>query len=198
MLSLLPIPFLYWVIGSDIHIDGHFHMCSQLEPTDAQRIHHSFSWSLASDQIDYHWETFDNIDFFTKTPYFGLVPTEEIESAWNDLLPGIEFVTRTILAPANTYNQSIQLQFQPHVCKTLINLPSRRSLLGSSTQRAGLHPWPARSLCPIGLSELSPPMELQSSTRFYSSCILPRRQASHMGTDSSMPRAPSAGCHVLG
>jgi hypothetical protein len=65
----------------------------KLEPTDAQCVQDSFSWSPASDQIAYHWEAFANIDFFTKTPYFGLVPTEEIEDAWNDLLPGMETLT---------------------------------------------------------------------------------------------------------
>ena len=67
----------------------------RLEPNDAQCVQRSFAWSPASDQIEYHWETFDNIDFFTKTPYFGLVPTDEIEDAWNDILPGIEDLALT-------------------------------------------------------------------------------------------------------
>jgi hypothetical protein len=33
-----------------------------------------------------HYETFANIDFFTESPYFGLVPTQEIEDAWGGIL----------------------------------------------------------------------------------------------------------------
>ena len=57
------------------------------EPSDIQCVRHRFSWSPAIDSIKYHHETFDNIDFFTETPYFGLVPTQEIEDAWNEILP---------------------------------------------------------------------------------------------------------------
>jgi Mycotoxin biosynthesis protein UstYa len=68
----------------------------QLEPSDGQCVHHSFSWSPALDQIEYHWETFDDVDFFTKTPYFGLRQTEDIEDVWNDLLPGTECIPYTV------------------------------------------------------------------------------------------------------
>jgi hypothetical protein len=47
-----------------------------LEPIDARYVRQSFSWSPALDAIKYRYETFANIDFFTESPYFGLVPTQ--------------------------------------------------------------------------------------------------------------------------
>jgi hypothetical protein len=58
-----------------------------LEPIDARCVRQSFSWSPALDAIKYRYETFANIDFFTESPYFGLVPTQEIEDAWGGILP---------------------------------------------------------------------------------------------------------------
>ncbi|RYC61794.1 hypothetical protein CHU98_g4406 [Xylaria longipes] len=50
-------------------------------------IRHSYSWSPATAEIKYKWETFENIDFFTKSPYFGIVPTRGQDQAWDELLP---------------------------------------------------------------------------------------------------------------
>lgn len=57
-------------------------------PTDRHCVSRSFSWSPASAAIEYHWENFENVDFFTVSPYFGLEQTEAIERAWGQLLPG--------------------------------------------------------------------------------------------------------------
>ncbi|KAK0702771.1 hypothetical protein B0H67DRAFT_604467 [Lasiosphaeris hirsuta] len=58
-----------------------------LVPTDRQCDFHTYPWSPAVDSIQYHWETFENVQFAVKTPYFGFVPTDKIEQAWIDLLP---------------------------------------------------------------------------------------------------------------
>jgi len=58
-----------------------------IEPTDRQCDLHTYPWSPAVDSIRYHWETFENVQFSMTTPYFGFVPTEDIEQAWDELLP---------------------------------------------------------------------------------------------------------------
>lgn len=60
----------------------------RLKPSEIQCFDRSFSWSPASLEIEYHWETFDNIDLFIDTPYSGLTQTDEIEQAWDKILPG--------------------------------------------------------------------------------------------------------------
>jgi hypothetical protein len=59
----------------------------QIEPTDIQCVRHNFVWSPAESAIAYHWETFSDNDFFTKTPFFGLMPTQDLEDAWAEVLP---------------------------------------------------------------------------------------------------------------
>ncbi len=58
-----------------------------LEPTDRKCDLHTYPWSPAVDSIKYHWETFENVQFAIKTPYFGFVPTDKIEQAWDEMLP---------------------------------------------------------------------------------------------------------------
>ncbi|KAK4240936.1 hypothetical protein C8A03DRAFT_41566 [Achaetomium macrosporum] len=58
-----------------------------LEPSDVQCVRRNFVWSPATDQIEYHWETWADNDFFTKSRFFGLEPTQEIEDAWSEILP---------------------------------------------------------------------------------------------------------------
>jgi len=47
--------------------------------------------------IRYHWETFEfeESEFTTSEPsqYYGFKPTDEIENAWNELLPGRYHIT---------------------------------------------------------------------------------------------------------
>ncbi|KAI0151864.1 hypothetical protein GGR57DRAFT_470578 [Xylariaceae sp. FL1272] len=58
-----------------------------LEPSASQCVRHNYSWSPAASEIDYKWETFENIDFFTKSPFFSVIPSLAVDNAWNDILP---------------------------------------------------------------------------------------------------------------
>ncbi|KAK3688792.1 hypothetical protein B0T22DRAFT_407429 [Podospora appendiculata] len=60
---------------------------SQAQLTDTKCDRHTYPWSPALDIIHYHWETFENHQFSIKTPYFGFKPTDDVEDAWNKLLP---------------------------------------------------------------------------------------------------------------
>ncbi|KAL2129311.1 hypothetical protein VTI74DRAFT_7957 [Chaetomium olivicolor] len=42
---------------------------------------------MALEMVEYHWETFQNHQFSISTPYFGFTPSDQIENAWNGLLP---------------------------------------------------------------------------------------------------------------
>jgi len=59
-----------------------------MEPSDVQCVRQSSSWSPASNQVEYYWETFEDVNFFIKSLYLGLDQTAEIEKMWNILLPG--------------------------------------------------------------------------------------------------------------
>ncbi|SPQ23033.1 64a0ad20-e7e3-43d1-b9e2-d08983336c34 [Thermothielavioides terrestris] len=37
--------------------------------------------------VNYRWRTFENHQFAIATPYFGFAPTDQIEDAWDELLP---------------------------------------------------------------------------------------------------------------
>jgi hypothetical protein len=56
-------------------------------PSDASCDRHRYPWSPALDMVEYRWETFENHQFSISTPYFGFTPTDQIENAWNELLP---------------------------------------------------------------------------------------------------------------
>ncbi|GAQ47691.1 hypothetical protein CBS76997_1563 [Aspergillus niger] len=58
-----------------------------IEPSEASCDKLTYPWSPALDIIKYHWETFENHQFSIKTSYFSFRPTQEIEDAWNELLP---------------------------------------------------------------------------------------------------------------
>ncbi|KAI1264677.1 hypothetical protein F5Y18DRAFT_389778 [Xylariaceae sp. FL1019] len=58
-----------------------------LEPSTSQCMRHDYSWSPAASDIQYKWQTFENIDFFTKSPFFSVIPSLTVDNAWNDILP---------------------------------------------------------------------------------------------------------------
>ncbi|KAK7943316.1 uncharacterized protein PG986_012429 [Apiospora aurea] len=58
-----------------------------LKATDIQCVRHQTSWSPATEAIEYHWETWEDFDFFTKSGYFQRKPSEEVDQAWDALLP---------------------------------------------------------------------------------------------------------------
>lgn len=59
----------------------------RLKPTDIQCVRNRSSWSPATNAIEYHWETWEDFDFFTKSGYFQRKPSEEVDQAWDALLP---------------------------------------------------------------------------------------------------------------
>jgi hypothetical protein len=47
--------------------------------------------------VEYRWETFENNQFSIWTPYFGFTPTDQIENAWNELIPSRGLQTQKTL-----------------------------------------------------------------------------------------------------
>lgn len=63
----------------------------RIQPSDARCDRHTYPWSPALDYVRYHWEAFENREFTMSTPYFGFVATDQIDDAWNELLPSTQY-----------------------------------------------------------------------------------------------------------
>ena len=59
----------------------------RIHPNDASCDRHRYPWSPALQMVEYRWETFKNHQFSISTPYFGFKPTDQIENAWDELIP---------------------------------------------------------------------------------------------------------------
>jgi hypothetical protein len=82
MVNLLP-----WIEG--VVALAIFTMAIRVDTRDSQCFARTFSWSPATTALEHHWRSFENIDFFNVPPkYLGVNQTNELEEAWQELLPG--------------------------------------------------------------------------------------------------------------